>query len=1061
MPKLSTKGNRFYPSLPEITAEGVSHTNALQQIKTALRTYQREDSNYLKSFVRFEELVALNIIDSSGEFVLNISDVSGVTNTLADLNDTDLTGQSQGDLLYNADGENWQDTNGALVFDPLNNFLQLGNGHSLNWLDVSLQTRELLDFAADVFTVGNSAFPTSVKGTAITFHDAYTFPVADGTAGQSIITDGAGNLSFDDISGSTLDDSDFVHITGFEYILGSKQFNSTLFMAAPLVMFDQQPIQWDHGTGTSTFVVLSGSTPATGELPDLSPTVYDSVSGTTDLQPEQTSYEISHDGLILTTGEITANRLHNWSLGTAFDITTINTTKISSSVQFDGAGSPDFYPMGLKWTHNGTVLWRTKFSPGELTKSTVTTPYDITELTVTPDQVLDLEPSNNRIVGFDISPDGLHIIAISNTTELRQYDMSTPWDLTTATFVSDFTSTTGASGDVVWSGLGDRFWLLSGGSPATVYQYNLSVPWDISTAAYDTGELQAANNTTEANPGSLQVFSDRGELYIGWYGDPGVDDCIIEKHTFTPIDPGGASAAFELGDPAYPTIIDGFSTTVTGTLSVDGTLNVDDNSTVKAVTIRSTDNTETTTFTMEPNGWLDIVPNAATAGSGVYFRETGVLGLFAETGGVSSPPVSTDTPNCAYYFLGEPTYEVLGLTGFSVNSEMAFDNYIRGGNSSWGITTSAGVFDVPLKVLADSNAVTVRRGWHLRVSDALETDWADFYHDGTDFITDFTNTANWNVNDIAVFNLRDSLLRLTDIGNGTLANYSLVNDALGFSGTGVTQFNISGLGSLRLLGSTTLDIREGSSFTMRGSTVGNNVAFSHDNTDFNTNFVNTANWNLTGLTQLVLPSVNDQSSPTLTFGDRNTGFYEQADNVLAITIGGGVSVIFDSTFIIRGDGANEAALRNVAAGAATPTVVPDRGNQDTGLGAVIGQDVVTVIAGGVEGQRYTEAASHVIADSEVHTGITAGTTQTQAGGFQLLSSHNEVATVATTNDTVVVPLAAAGRVLTILNNGANTLQIFPAVGDDLGAGVDTAITLASGGKLWLVAYDAVTWTQFV
>ena len=34
----------------------------------------------------------------------------------------------------------------------------------------------------------------------IRINDAYTFPASDGTSGQAIVTDGAGNLSFGDVA---------------------------------------------------------------------------------------------------------------------------------------------------------------------------------------------------------------------------------------------------------------------------------------------------------------------------------------------------------------------------------------------------------------------------------------------------------------------------------------------------------------------------------------------------------------------------------------------------------------------------------------------------------------------------------------------------------------------------------------------------------------------------------------------------------------------------------------------------------------------------------------------
>lgn len=92
--------------------------------------------------------------------------------------------------------------------------------------------------------------------------------------------------------------------------------------------------------------------------------------------------------------------------------------------------------------------------------------------------------------------------------------------------------------------------------------------------------------------------------------------------------------------------------------------------------------------------------------------------------------------------------------------------------------------------------------------------------------------------------------------------------------------------------------------------------------------------------------------------------------------------------------------------------------------------------------------------------ITASTTQTQGQGA-LTSDVNEVSTCANANDTVTLPSAAAGAIVLISNNGANTLRIFPASGDNLGAGLNTSTTLAAAGHAMFVAHDATNWEQFI
>jgi len=88
--------------------------------------------------------------------------------------------------------------------------------------------------------------------------------------------------------------------------------------------------------------------------------------------------------------------------------------------------------------------------------------------------------------------------------------------------------------------------------------------------------------------------------------------------------------------------------------------------------------------------------------------------------------------------------------------------------------------------------------------------------------------------------------------------------------------------------------------------------------------------------------------------------------------------------------------------------------------------------------------------------ITASTTQTQGNGA-LTATVNNVSVCANTNDTVTLPTASAGRIVYVFNNGAQTLKIFPASGDNLGAGADTAKTLAAAKQSMFVAYDATNW----
>ena len=114
--------------------------------------------------------------------------------------------------------------------------------------------------------------------------------------------------------------------------------------------------------------------------------------------------------------------------------------------------------------------------------------------------------------------------------------------------------------------------------------------------------------------------------------------------------------------------------------------------------------------------------------------------------------------------------------------------------------------------------------------------------------------------------------------------------------------------------------------------------------------------------RLRLPQTAEAATPTLNFGDGDTGFYENADDQLYLSLAGGTKwKIFGDTF-----GANVtdgAAILNESASSTNPTLVPDRGDVDTGIGQA-GADVLSLIAGGTNGLN-------VISTGNVGIGTTA------------------------------------------------------------------------------------------
>ncbi len=109
------------------------------------------------------------------------------------------------------------------------------------------------------------------------------------------------------------------------------------------------------------------------------------------------------------------------------------------------------------------------------------------------------------------------------------------------------------------------------------------------------------------------------------------------------------------------------------------------------------------------------------------------------------------------------------------------------------------------------------------------------------------------------------------------------------------------------------------------------------------------------------------------------------------------------------------------------------------------------------GLTYNPNTGEQLNSVNLDAAITAGTTQTQAGGTALVKEYNNISVCANATDAVTLPAATPGRHCIVMNSGAQTCKVFPAVGDDCGGGVDTAVTQSTTVNKHYYAIDATTW----
>lgn len=163
-----------------------------------------------------------------------------------------------------------------------------------------------------------------------------------------------------------------------------------------------------------------------------------------------------------------------------------------------------------------------------------------------------------------------------------------------------------------------------------------------------------------------------------------------------------------------------------------------------------------------------------------------------------------------------------------------------------------------------------------------------------------------------------------------------------------------------------------------------------------------------------------------------------------------------------GTNAQSGAVLNVATSDTIPTLIPNKADPNSGVGSRSG-DEVSLIAGGEEGLRLVELNSGVVQAPDATIGITAFSGGGQGSAVPLTTSFNVLGTVAAGGDSVALPaIYAVNSLVYIKNDGAESADVFPASGDDLGAGLDTAVALAAGeSKVFISTVSNTTWTQFI
>jgi len=273
-----------------------------------------------------------------------------------------------------------------------------------------------------------------------------------------------------------------------------------------------QPAVYHEGLGTVTSeTVVEGYNVATS--------TYDSVS-TSNLihgnDNDSRKFFFNDDGtkvFIIGNG---SGKIWEYPLSTAYDVSTIGTSTANTSVTYYGANS-----RGGFFKPDGTRFYSANLTDDEVGEYILSTAWDVSTMspqTPIANYVISLSANVTSLDDVEFSSDGTKMIVtdIGAAPRLKTFDLSTAWDVTTATYNSSKTyNTTFSIAGIRFSPDGLTLYIV-GEATNKIHIATLTTAYDISTITSVTGNDSTSFDPTSQNadPYAVDFNSNGTKMYI-------------------------------------------------------------------------------------------------------------------------------------------------------------------------------------------------------------------------------------------------------------------------------------------------------------------------------------------------------------------------------------------------------------------------------------------------------------------------------------------------------------------------------------------------------------------
>ena len=254
--------------------------------------------------------------------------------------------------------------------------------------------------------------------------------------------------------------------------------------------------------GTDVNQYTTGSTTTTATL-DLSTGSVFEITPTSDIQiglsNPAASGTVSAATLLLDGAAISSYDITN----AAYDSVTYNVSALHGLL------------MSFRFNNDGTKLYTTGSSADAIYEHNLSIAYDITSATYN-SVSLSVASQETNIRDFKFKSDGTEIYIVGTTSDrVKQYTLSTAWDLSTASYTTQSPSVGTQTPEpycFILNNDGTKLYVGDGSANDAIYSYTLSTAYNISTASYDSSSVSTSAQVAAMR--DMIYNSDGTKLYL-------------------------------------------------------------------------------------------------------------------------------------------------------------------------------------------------------------------------------------------------------------------------------------------------------------------------------------------------------------------------------------------------------------------------------------------------------------------------------------------------------------------------------------------------------------------